>query len=861
MRSLKPWARFLRAGRFAAACVALACSTENVGPPEASVGVGASEISLADSEPERLAFQIRLELNGQWVPLLLELQKTPPPIALGYETMRYGAQGLVRTPPQRPPTCLYSGELYAVSSAVPAEFLEAAGASAPRPSLEAPVRIRRSFASVSSCVNGGVSIDRAAVKGWVSAFGKVWHLELAATQAAQARYRLLEVSGVKRQLSTDLVRTRYTGLVRVQPKLRLLSEPRAIREGTPNETKYIQVLAFNDQARVVSAGANVEADTIATVHMVNALFAGSGLTPRTRVVLSGQVSFDDDPYAAERVGVETEHEDLLTKFSDWGATAELPAHDLRILMSGLDFVGSVVGLAPLGAACRHEVSALIAETGVPRSTPVIVAHEIGHTLGMQHDGEANNCAERGFIMAAATCSNCNDKIELFSECSQGYYTEFLASSSYRLDGSCLDDLPELVVAPSCGDGVVSAGEQCDCGSSDCADLDPCCDGATCQLNAGAVCSDYSDLCCQGCRIATAADNKVCREAQSECDSAETCVGLSKECPGDSFSAAGEACKDNLGNEGACFLGQCQTLAASCTAVGEILGEELGPPSSQCPWSCGEAACESSSLGCVVISDWTPPDGISCGNGMQCLQGECTANLDQCPEDENKRDPGTCGCGTADVDADTDGTPDCLDQCPADAAKVLAGSCGCGLPDTDTDNDTVLDCDDACAEDPNKTSPGECGCGQQEVAFDSDNDGAPDCRDECPDDPLKSAALACGCGARETDSDNDGTPDCVDECKRDPNKLTPGQCGCDVSEVDTDGDGVPECGKLACPPSQRCTEEGERENAVEASCACDLGDAEQRLGSGSGAWLLVVFGGLLVRRRRFGRESSPETVVR
>ena len=32
------------------------------------------------------------------------------------------------------------------------------------------------------------------------------------------------------------------------------------------------------------------------------------------------------------------------------------------------------------------------------------------------------------------------------------------------------------------------GEGCDCGSSDCSATDPCCDGSSCQLAAGASCS-------------------------------------------------------------------------------------------------------------------------------------------------------------------------------------------------------------------------------------------------------------------------------------------------------------------------------------------------------------------------------------
>jgi predicted outer membrane repeat protein len=65
------------------------------------------------------------------------------------------------------------------------------------------------------------------------------------------------------------------------------------------------------------------------------------------------------------------------------------------------------------------------------------------------------------------------------------------------------------------------------------------------------------------------------------------------------------------------------------------------------------------------------------------------------------------------DADGDGVLDCADGCPNDPDKNEPGTCGCGTPDTDSDNDGVLDCDDGCPNDPAKIAPGACGCGVPE----------------------------------------------------------------------------------------------------------------------------------------------------
>lgn len=87
--------------------------------------------------------------------------------------------------------------------------------------------------------------------------------------------------------------------------------------------------------------------------------------------------------------------------------------------------------------------------------------------------------------------------------------------------------------------------------------------------------------------------------------------------------------------------------------------------------------------------------------------------DACPADPAKTAPGVCGCGVADSDRDTDGTPDCNDACATDAAKTAPGTCGCGVSDADRDADGTADCKDSCPTDARKTVPGTCGCGVPE----------------------------------------------------------------------------------------------------------------------------------------------------
>ncbi|HEX7478112.1 MAG TPA: C-type lectin domain-containing protein [Polyangiales bacterium] len=207
--------------------------------------------------------------------------------------------------------------------------------------------------------------------------------------------------------------------------------------------------------------------------------------------------------------------------------------------------------------------------------------------------------------------------------------------------------------------------------------------------------------------------------------------------------------------------------------------------------------------CELSPDACPSDPAKYDPG-QCGCGSPDTDADKdgfavckdaCDNDPNKLAAGLCGCGVADTDTDADGTPDCHDACPNDSKKIAVGVCGCSVADTDTDGDGFADCIDNCPADKNKQDPGLCGCGTLDT--DTDKDGTPDCHDGCPADPTKVAAGQCGCGVADTDTDGDGTADCNDACPNNAPKTAPGVCGCAVADTDTDGDGTPDCND-ACP---------------------------------------------------------------
>jgi hypothetical protein len=723
-----------------------------------------TNVAAAAEAPAGVAFQF--DLGGERFELALE--RTAAPTTVDYQSFRRTREGVLIPLPPPNLDCTYRGTAEVMGSS------SSAGAG---------------FAAMSVCASATGHTAGDAASGLLRAGGRFWRLtpDPTDTDASDGVRHFAEPlrrddsppSAPEPALETTLYRLPETPSPRLE-----------FREGTDEETKYIDLIVVNDAARIARLGGATQATTLQFVDTMNALLDTSGLSPRLRVTLRSQILFDEDPYTPVRVGDEVDNDSLLNEFLAWGSEEDLPAHDEHLLLSGLDFVGGVVGYAGLSVACTNNANGFIVQAGNASGGFAVLSavHELGHTLGMNHDNDAQRgCApDGGFIMAAVGCGNCaGAESAEFSPCSIEEFQEYLAGPAYT-GIRCADDVPAGGTR-SCGDGAVQDGEACDCGSDDCADIDPCCNGATCQLLGGAECSDFNDGCCQNCAVVTLEANVVCRPERSVCDIAEVCTGASKACPPDSFDAAGAPCADERDNTGVCYFGDCRSRATQCEQIAEQQNspafDGVTGPQARCGSPCDVVVC-SAGQNCLTIGGPSVNDGVSCGDDGQCVDGECVATIDQCPNDAQKSEPGDCGCGVTDDDSDADGAADCNDGCPDDAGKRLPGACGCGTPDRDRDGDGSADCVDQCPSDAQKSQPGDCGCNVPDV--DSDADGAADCIDECPSDATRRRAGACGCGVAETDTDFDGTPDCVDGCITDPSSIAP---PCTLSGgSDTDGDG-------------------------------------------------------------------------
>ncbi|KAL1923814.1 uncharacterized protein VTP21DRAFT_8794 [Calcarisporiella thermophila] len=340
----------------------------------------------------------------------------------------------------------------------------------------------------------------------------------------------------------------------------------------------------------------------------------------------------------------------LSDFSQWRGSLGEDGAALWHLMTQCNSK-SRVGIAWLGQLCTSSASKnggssgdsiemsgdeFVSGTGVSSITRdewKVVAHEIGHGFGAQHDCTSADCPcpRPGEPHCSRCCSatpqcdangqflmnpTSNTSTNQFSPCSLGEVCGTIPSKGFCLQPPGLRRTEKLAM---CGNGILEEGEQCDAGQqgSECCNPD-------CTLKPGAVCSDANSECCEKCQLKPA--NTVCRPAISSCDIPETCNGTSPMCPDDKRVPDGTDCGAN-GLK--CASGQCTSRDQQCASRGNMGGGRANLTTA-CNFQDGSCAITCNDPGrpgtCIRLSG-NFIDGTPCGYGGKCFHGQCqTGNV-------------------------------------------------------------------------------------------------------------------------------------------------------------------------------------------------------------------------------------------
>ncbi|XP_056090481.1 disintegrin and metalloproteinase domain-containing protein 9 [Rhinichthys klamathensis goyatoka] len=315
------------------------------------------------------------------------------------------------------------------------------------------------------------------------------------------------------------------------------------------QTKYVELVLVVDNQRYAYKKHNKTAVREEMVQLVNLLDTYYKQL-NIRISLIGLTIFDNDnPFI-----VDGSAGDVLGRFVQWRKSDLLPQirHDVGQLIVGRSgpYTGGVLGMAFVGTVCSVNSGGGINvfSNDNLQSFSTVVAHELGHNLGMGHDIGGCNC-DGSCIMASAISGSTK-----FSDCSAKDFERLIL----RGGGACLRNQPSqdnIITVPSCGNGIMESGEECDCGTpKEC--NNKCCNAATCTLTKGSACAAGS--CCENCQINVG--GTPCRPSVNTCDLPEFCGGVSPFCPSDFYTMDGIPCASNTAF---CFEGRCQTFEFQC----------------------------------------------------------------------------------------------------------------------------------------------------------------------------------------------------------------------------------------------------------------------------------------------------------
>ncbi|NXM53610.1 ATS7 metalloproteinase, partial [Illadopsis cleaveri] len=292
---------------------------------------------------------------------------------------------------------------------------------------------------------------------------------------------------------------------------------RRLRQRSISREKWVETLVVADTKMVEFHGSdNIEKYVLTVMNMVAGLFHHASIGNPINIAIVRLILLEHEE---EDLKISHHADNTLKSFCKWQKSINVKGdshplhHDVAVLLTRKDICAAMnrpcetLGLSHVAGMCQPHRSCNINEdTGLPLA--FTVAHELGHSFGIQHDGSSNDCepvGKRPFIMSPQLLYDTSPLT--WSRCSREYITRFLD----RGWGLCLDDPParEVLDFPLVPPGVLyDVGHQCRLQygpySTFCDDMDSVCSTLWCTV--GNTCHSKLDAAVDG---TACGDSKWC----------------------------------------------------------------------------------------------------------------------------------------------------------------------------------------------------------------------------------------------------------------------------------------------------------------------------------------------------------------